>query len=385
MKNIFKSTLPIALAIVLTGCGTAVKRASIDNTVTDEPVTEGTLTDEPVNKAKTVENLTQGPNQPEDSVPEIPKITAAVQRWDKDTIYDIIGEGQPFSSEEEYPSDRYPDEMRTVWFYDERYAYLHAEPESVGYHAPDNGAGHRYFFSCHDLYYSEPTVTYSDELEGFSKEDAIQRAREAAEKLGITNIGEPSVFAITAESANAHYRYEKRLHELSENMGDYEYVPWTKDDEAYYLTFPLVYEGIPVETSGVAVKGYSFDGSFVKVIVTKDEIVDLDCWGITTPEYEIGEPVKINFSAEDILNKVASEPPKNVVFDKMEYYNCELVYAPVDKPDNNEWVFAPVWRLDYGITREYDSIVYNKPLEWEVHYTAIYNAETGERIAFGWE
>ena len=321
---------------------------------------------------------------------ELPIITAdIVMSWDNDLIYDVLGNGKPILSIKEYPDEQYPGETRTVWLYDkhgEPYMFLGAGAERFEYY-DQSDVSHYIFLSSAGLYYDEPTIKQSDALDGFSEEDAIGRVRETAEKLGITNLGEPSVFAMTAEDANAYFEYQHQLRELGDYTEDYDVVPWTKDDEAYYLTFPLVYEGIPISTTDVWVDGYYYQtGAFVKAIVTKDEIVCLEGWGITSPtEYTLGDTVKINYSADDILNEFNTHRPETPFGKKVEFRNCELIYAPIEKPDNNKWLYAPAWRVNYAVTHEYEDIVSGSTAEWVCHEYAIYSAETGERIKHEWD
>lgn len=335
---------------------------------------------------------------------QLPKITAAVMRWDSDLVYDVLGNGYPYIVEEQ-PDEHYPDDIQTLWTkeYEDGRNVMHlgVGPSSISYFPPEGGKSYTLFYSAHDIEYIDPHIKYSDVLDGFSKEDAIQRAKETAEKLGITNLGEPIVYAMTAEDANAYFDYEWQSHKLADEKykDDPDHIKltedakpeqWTKDDEAYFIKFPLVYGGIPLETSDVALEkdvegwGY-FAGARIQVVVTRDDIVIFDGWDITTPEYTVGDPVKINFTGEEILNKVNSENPLNNPPNMVNYYGCELVYVPVDKIDNNEWVFAPAWRVDCGTIHEFEDFLDGVTRTWEWHDTIIYNAETGDRIKFDWE
>lgn len=324
---------------------------------------------------------------------ELPQVTTALMRFDPDQVYDVLANGDTYLYTKDIPDERYTGEAVTIWMYDaggEALLFLNCGVGRVRY--TEQSDIQRYIFlSADPLYYSDPDIKHVDTLDGFSKEDAIQRVRDTAAKLGITNLGEPSVFAMNAENANSYFQYEKQLHEMgAEYKSDYDYVPWTKDDEAYYLTFPLMYgeTPVPVETTRVAlqkeVEGWGFDGAYVKAIVTKDKIVCFEGDNITASEYIYisGEPVKINFGKEDVLNKAKNDISANVPFStKTEICGCELVYGPVDKLNNNEWVYAPMWRVDYADYRSWEDPV----SEWAARYIVFYSAETGERIKFDWE
>lgn len=374
MKSIFRITSIILLALALTGCYPTGKRTP----------NAGTNIDDIMSEAEKIENFSLSLTLPETYPTELPKIMAAVMRWDKETVYEVLGGGRPILSEDEFESVNYPDEKRTLLTLDDKRSYISFEPESVGYNAPlDGEVNHSIYFSEYDTYFVNPMVSYVSELEGFSSESAVQRVRDVAKKLGITNLGDPIVFGVTADIANNYICYQKRECDFyDEPYGDDDFKAWTKDDEAYYITFPLMYEGIPLENNGVYVPGYSYAGSYVKAIVTKDKIIDLNCMGITSPEYIIGDPAKINFSAKDILSKIVSDYSRKVLPIKLEIYNCELTYAPVDKLDNNEWVFAPVWRFDYASYNEYYYVGLGNTAENATRQIEIYNAETGNKIVY---
>lgn len=327
---------------------------------------------------------------------ELSQVTTTLMRFDPDLVYDVLANGDSYLYKEEILDERYPGEAVTIWMYDaggKELLFLNCGVGRVCY--KEQSDIQRYIFlSGDEVYYSEPHIKHVDALEGFSKEDAVQRVKDAAAKLGITNLGEPSVFAMTAENANSYFQYEKQLYDISPKMGDYNYVPWTKDDEAYYLTFPLMYgeTPVPVETTRVAlqkeVDGCGiFDGAYVKAIVTKDKIVCFEGYNITASEYASGEPVKINIGKEDALNKAENDisASASVFATKTEIRGCELVYGPVDKINNNEWVYAPMWRVDYASYCEMEDLVSGSTAEWVDHEIAFYSAETGERIKYDWE
>lgn len=374
MKKVF--FLSIALTFTLTGCYPTSKRSVSDAAASIDDVMS--LADE-------TENFTLSLTLPESYPPELPKITTTVKRWDKETVYDALSGGKPIIREEESPSDAYPDEKLSVLFLDERNSAIYFEPGRMGYHAPLEGTiNYSIFFSCLDLYYVDPFISYVSELESFSKEEAVQRVRDEAEKLGIANLGEPTVFGVTAESANEYHLNEKREAEF---FGEtYDYITWTRDDEAYFITFPFVYEGVQRDTNDVFVPEFYYDcSSSVKAIVTKNEIIDLECRGITMPEYTVGEPVKINYSAKDILSAIVSDYSQIKLPVEVEFYNCELLYAPVEK-NGNEWVLSPVWVFDYcmygDVYNDYFDTVFDELPRNATRNAEIYNAETGKRIAY---
>lgn len=319
----------------------------------------------------------------------LPKITTEIMCWEDDLVYDVLADNYPFFKEQR--SDQfYPDLTATLWCEKGEDGvtrlYLDNTPTHIHYRTPDN-LDYSSFFNHHDFYYDNPKIKYSDVLDGFTKEDAIQRAKETAEKFGITNLGEPAVFALKAENANAYSEYciEKfGRDELKEGP----YVPWTKDDEAYFITFPLMFEETPMVSYQTSVYKTAserdarnlFLGASIRVIVTKDRIVGFEATEIFKPEYTVGESVNINFSKDDIIKKVIAENPRDDQNGVETVYNCELVYTPVEKTDRG-FVFVPAWQIDYGTRFTYDDPETGETVRGdEVHRTVVYNAETGEYI-----
>ena len=253
-------------------------------------------------------------------------------------------------------------------------SHVFFEPERLGFTDSKSNDEYYYqlFFSTYEVYYDQSGVLYTDELEGFSKAEAVRRVRELAGELGITHLAEPIVFGVTAESANNYFIKEKQYYDDD----NFEYTEWTKNDEAYFITFPLLYNGIPSETNEVSVPEHSYHGSYIKAIVTPNKVVYFSGEEITTSEYITGKFIEINFEASDILKKIVSDYSQRVLPDEIEFYNCELTYAPIDKSDD-KWILAPAWRFDYAIT--------STDVGASGRLQEFYNAETGNRIAFEWQ
>lgn len=377
MKNILRLVLIIALAGMLAGCYPTERRAAKVSAEFAEIMSE----------AEEIDNFEVTLTLPDSTPSELPKIITKGLRFDRDAVFDMFAPGEPVEMHE-YESDIYPGEIRTWYaFNEDGDDYLCFEPEQLRRHsARVNELSYSNLFSYADYFSEQSLITYENELEGFSSKSAILRAKEAAEKLGITNLGEPSVYGLSAEAANKYFRDGDAEDEY---FGDEPaHRTFAKGDEAYYLIFPLVYEGIPRETNRVYVQDYSYDTvAYVEAIVTKDEILDLDCRGIASPEYQTGEGVRINFTAADILRTIVSDHSSIVHTDKTVYYNCELVYAP-EKFEKGEWTLIPVWKFEYCTYRDmyneyYENVVGELPtVAWKtVDY---YNASTGNIILNGY-
>lgn len=380
MKNILKSVLIIALAGALSGCYPTERRAA--------KVSAGLA--EIMSETEKIDNFSVSLTLPESYPSELPKITTAGLFFNEESVFDTLLAEEPFEVfRREIPDDEpYPGETATNCRLDEGdEAYLLFKPELVDYHSARHGKlAYWDLISDANHFKDQDEIKYVSELEGFSSEEAILRVRETAEKLGIKHLGEPEVFGITAENANKYFSTMDARDEY--NGKTPEGTRLTSEDEAYYLIFPLVYENIPRATSNIRVAEYYYDtDSYVKAIVTKDEIVTLECLTITSPEYTTVESIPIKFSAEDILRTIVSDHSNIVHSEAVEYYNCKLVYVP-EKYENGEWTLIPAWEFDYCThdTRKsdyYKNVVGELPEIWWITRD-FYNANTGNLILWGY-
>lgn len=377
MKNILKLVIIITLAGSLAGCYPTQRRTPKGSAELSEIMSE----------ADKIDNFSITLTLPEDYPSELPKIITTGLRFDRDAVFDMFAPGEPVEMRE-YESDIYPGE-NIAWyaFNEEGDDYLRFEPEQLRRHsARVNELRYSELFSYADDFCEQSLITYENEIESFSSESAILRVREVVEMLGITNLGEPSVYGLSAEAANKYFRDGDAEDEYFGKEPAHR--TFSKDDEAYYLIFPLVYEGIPRETNRVYVQDYSYDTvSYIEAIITKDEILDLDCRGIASPEYQTGEGVQINFTAADILRTIVSDHSSIVHTDKTVYYNCELVYAP-EEYENGEWTLIPMWKFEYCTYGDmyneyYENVVGELPtVAWKT--ADYYNANTGNIVLNGY-
>lgn len=373
MKKVFKYIfLLITIIIFFTGCFPTGENSAISDDSKSNNI---------FSEAEKIDNFSLSLTLPRDCPSELNQITASAMRWNKDTVLGIFQGDKSIASKKEYSSDRYPQEKRTVIVFDDD-SYVSFESERLNYNNRKINDEYSYqiLFSNLELYYGEPAPSFVSEIEGFPKTDAVKRVKALAEKLGITHLAEPIIYGVNADSANEYFLEQQQYYESNS-----EYTKWKITDGAYFITFPLLYNGVASEINAVSVPDSSYDGSYVKAIVTQNSITYLSCEGITMPEYAVGKLVKVNFSAEDILSKIVSTYSKIILPKNVEFYDCELTYAPIEKLSNGESILAPVWRFDYALSSVTHDEILDKNLEHSSRYNEIYSAETGNRIAFEWQ
>lgn len=233
----------------------------------------------------------------------------------------------------------------------------------------------RSFFDVYDV----AREIFTDKtLNGFTPEDAISRATTLLEQLGITNLGTPEVWAVKADKAN---EVLGRREWQNKDGTPTEWKQWTEDDEVYYLTFPVEFNGIPVAFSGSMSGGathYGFgsefytDGTGVKVTVTKDRIVDIEGWPLPSADAETVGTVDINISAQQALDILAESHSAEDFPSAINVNECSLVYVITENNlDTSERILRPMWRFEMSYEGAYST-------DGSVRMTEYVDAETGK-------
>ncbi len=288
---------------------------------------------------------------PTEAVTELPKINVKIMEWDEDQIKNVILSGKENLVHEEHNYEPFPNEKLHVYYTeedaegDERYLIRYES----GHLLSDLISGSEVFgYGTLGTYlgYSHLEDIFSDDsISLLSKADAIKRCTDILKAVGITNYSDPTVYAVTVDKANRFWEEEQRT-DLEE------YKAWSSaEEEVYIMRFPLKYGDINTATSGpnyYAIYGPvgRFVGSYVDFVVTKDGIHSLEASNIFSPEYETGDTVKINCSAENAL-KIAAEQydSKSINGSNYKIFDCRLVYVPRDQNEKN-FTLVPMWEIE---------------------------------------
>ncbi len=281
---------------------------------------------------------------------EISEINVKVMEWDNDKLNQMFLASRSNLSFYEYPSDYFSGENYQLYddeLSDEAYRFIvEAGFLSSQIRRDFSKYGYGTMRSALDTYCFEDYFT-EESISSFAKKDAIDRCVFFLKEIGITNYANPNVYAITAEKANEYWK-EK----------DYtEYEKWSTNNEIYILRFPIEYDKIPVTTvcsssRDIGGHGGNFVGSYIDFIVDADEVLYMNCFAIFSPEYELGEKINVNCSAENAL-KIAVEHYDNIVLgdDDIKILGCELVYVPYEQHDEKNFTLIPMWKIDVSIYR----------------------------------
>ena len=228
-----------------------------------------------------------------------------------------------------------------------------------------------------DVYDVAREIFTDKTLNGFTPEDAISRAAKLLEQLGITNLGTPAVWAIKAVKANEVLGREEWQ---NKDGTPTEWKQWTEDDEVYYLTFPVEFNGIPIAFTGSMSGGctqhgydseYGTDGTYIQVTVTKDSIVEVHGYPLPSADAETIGTADINVSAQQALDILTEHHSAADFPSALNVNECSLVYVMIDRDfDKGEFILRPMWRFEMSFESEYS--------DYSVRMTEYVDAETGK-------
>ncbi len=330
MKKFYCSVAAIILAGMLSGCFPSGETPISDKDIKDVS---------PEISDMVSENIL-----PSENIPfEVPKINVKVMEWDTAVLNEMFLKEKDYLNHYEYPSDDFSNANYHAYM-DERdsgdaYWLVYDQGRLTSeVRAKLNQYGYGTLMSSLETF--DFGGYFDDEsIEPFSISDAVDRASTVLKKLGVANLAEPNVYALTADKANKFLQAE---------YGD-EYKKWTADDEIYILEYSQEYEGIPV-TANFAAGGESgghgsfFIGSRVAVVITKNEVLSINGKNLLSSEYSIGENVSLNCNSQKAI-KIAAEYYNNLAFPGVDIKitDCKLVYVPFEQINEKEFTLIPMW------------------------------------------
>lgn len=345
-------------AFCLTGCFPTGEKSAVENAEYAELK----------KRADNINNFKLELELPE-SVPEsVPTVKLTMRELNVDNIYETFGDGGSVFSSEEYPSDYYEDAVYHVDKLDSEVTLIYERGRLIMYRYLNEEDGlaaklkHNEYTllasKMEQVFFDDPRAT--DDIEGFSKEDAMKTANEVFQKLGITIYSDPEIFTLSTEFA-------------ADALSEFE---WEPIPDAYYLIYPAVIENIPTLTKRVDMKWtLSYAVSPIKMIVSKDRIESFSCRHLYDNEYEKTGETPIRFSAAQALDVLVSYYEPQKLDNEVGFNSCELVYVPTERSkDIKSVVYKPAWLFSGYERSEYTGTSYK--------YELVY-ADTGSRAVTG--
>lgn len=300
-----------------------------------------------------------------ENITELPMVNVKVMEWDDKKITDTFLSDKENLEHEEADSSIFAEGKRH-WYENDDYKFSYQPGFLTSEYRHSSVFGYGSLRTALNFYCYEDIFT-NDSISVLPKEEAIKRCTDLLEGAGITNYSEPRVYAITVDKVNEFWI------ETGYDSSD-EYAPWfSPEDEIYVLRFPIEYNGIPVTTFMPEVSSHGmstfFVGSHIDFVVTKNEVFSLEIFQLFSPEYELGDNVEINCSAENAL-KIAVEHyddmfldygDKTYIKNNIKILNCELVYIPYEYQDevdftSKNFTLTPVWEVSVAAYGDEDII-----------------------------
>lgn len=222
-------------------------------------------------------------------------------------------------------------------------------------------------------------VFQKDSLDNIDKNQAIETVKNIVKELGISSLGNAEVYALDLEGLSSQWE------DFPTKSGESP-RKWEKEDEAYLVAFPVVYDNVRITTKGYVNEANAIPaiGSRIMGVVNKNGLIHLTCTGI----YEVGKTVKENITAisVDSALEIVKNKYKDVLLTvPIRISHIALEYVPtVSNNDGVAYQLVPAW-----VFTAHQKTTYNDPkkgaFEDDSEFTIIINAETGKEIRIGGE
>lgn len=143
----------------------------------------------------------------------------------------------------------------------------------------------------------------NDELEGFPRSEALARANELIEQLDVKYLGEPQIYAITAEDARGYGKPVEINKEENEESTD-DQIVLNKEDELYLVLYQTVYDDVAITSDSAKIHSDNYtQASWARVLLTKDEMVLCEFFHVFD-SIEESEEVQVKCSPETAVSKM---------------------------------------------------------------------------------
>lgn len=196
------------------------------------------------------------------------------------------------------------------------------------------------------------------ELDDFPLKEAIEQVRSLCEQVNISLAEcEPVVYVVDAEHMNKVAEqndiigYYKQYNQTTGEMTKKK-ITWAKEDEVYYLVFPISMDGAPILVDGFGTSSVYSNGSSVRVAIGKKGIVTFQADRL----YDVDSRQELEgeiCSAAEALDVVAA------AYQYSDSQACrvnqiQLVYVPIGKEgeginENTEYTVRPYWACSMTI------------------------------------
>lgn len=181
------------------------------------------------------------------------------------------------------------------------------------------------------------------ELEGFSRAEALERADKLVKTLDIKFLGEPSIYAFTAEDVENVFRGK-----YTDKDGNDIMAHLSKEDEFYLIRYYGEYSGITMPGEiGRVFEDTSAENTQVDVVLTKDSLVQLKCNNVFD-SIEAVDTTQIKCGVDAAISKAHDyySAKDSVMNYQLEYDSIGISYVTFERDRiAGECIFKPLWHM----------------------------------------
>lgn len=344
INRLTKFAAVITLAALLGGCYPSEKKETPTDGFVGNTEQSGALPDSGQSVQLQTENVTFDFNAPANVPDEKPSIKLTLKKWDKDELERLLLDGREIEEQAERDCLFYPGEKHYSYDTKDQFRIIF-EPGWLVIDDKDTLGGKYKYGSV--FTYPENCTASGEELAAFSREDAVNRVNALIDMLGITNYGEPLITPIKADFANEVLA--SRAGSKDKHGNEFEYTPWTADEEMYVLNYPFVFENTELAMFGFGIPQSNNKASVqpgISAAVTKDKIISLSASGVYSASYETVENIPVNYDFNKIFNELKKFYSNYVPEQPITYYSGKSVYIPREMTDDEMTVtFVPGWEF----------------------------------------
>ena len=286
-------------------------------------------------------------------IPEIPsnlpmRIRLKGKHFDTEEMIELFFDGKIIDDEQTWSGNYYT--------YDGSRLYVSTDYSSLSFNDGETAHGHNYqvdgpvnyqvAFFVDEKFYKNTYFSGGNELENFPLQNALDRVLKLTSTLGITDLGEPEIYAVSLDT------YAKLKVDYTSFFNE-EY-PLTTYSEMYILHFPQVFDGIELaDLKEVSVNDYTLDDGKsmvwsprVTVGVAKDRIFYFDVSEPFEAEYEVVNSQPAKYDLNYVLSELISYLDKTYFSKETVINNVKAVYYPVERRGNEYVEYSLAWSFE---------------------------------------
>lgn len=218
----------------------------------------------------------------------------------------------------------------------------------------------------------------NDHLETVDKSLAIQLVSDAIQTLGISASDTPEVIALDYDTMMSEWE------DFQLRDGSWA-APWSENEEAYAIVYPVQYNGVNITDFGYWNSGKEVFalGSRILGVVSEQGLINLYCTGL----YDQIEETESNVSCislEAALTQIKKKYEDILLTDPITITNISLEYVPLaTDSDSTVFEFVPAWVFDTKQVFNNEAENGKEASQYESNYSVVILAEDGQELKVG--